>query len=131
LLSLGVAQRRFAPRVDPAPFGARRARFAALPVASSPVPLSGICACGEGTEDAELACILESAADADHRCAGVQRCGADGPSACEPALGEACNGQDDDCDGATDEEFRDGEGRYVDRLHCGACATPCVEPGPT
>ncbi|MDQ3038158.1 MAG: hypothetical protein M3Y87_37545, partial [Myxococcota bacterium] len=93
------------------------------------VPVSGICACGAGTEDAELACLLDSP-DPAHRCAGVQRCGEDGPSACEPALGEACNAQDDDCDGAIDEEFRDDAGRYVARLHCGACATPCVEPGP-
>src|SRR5690606_31208955 len=54
----------------------------------------------------------------------------DGPGPCEPALGEVCNGVDDDCDGAIDEEFRDAEGRYVDRLHCGGCAIPCVEPGP-
>jgi hypothetical protein len=64
------------------------------------------------------------------RCAGVQRCGADGPTACEPALLEACNAQDDDCDGSVDEDFRDDAGRYVARLHCGGCARPCVEPGP-
>ncbi|UJR79053.1 hypothetical protein [Sandaracinus amylolyticus] len=93
------------------------------------VPLSGICACGEGTEGVELACILESPDDG-HRCAGIQRCGAEGPSECEPALTEVCNTQDDDCDGGFDEDFRDEEGRYIARLHCGGCATPCVEPGP-
>jgi hypothetical protein len=93
------------------------------------VPDSGLCGCNAETEDVELACLLEGPIPG-MRCAGVQRCGADGPGACEPALLEACNAQDDDCDGAIDETFRDGEGRYVDRLHCGGCARPCVEPGP-
>lgn len=93
------------------------------------VPVSGICGCTPETEDVEIACLLDSPI-AGMRCAGVQRCGADGPSACEPALVEACNAQDDDCDGSIDEDFRDAEGRYVARLHCGGCARPCVEPGP-
>lgn len=93
------------------------------------VPTSGFCGCGVGTEDVELACVFQST-DPAIRCAGVQRCGPDGPTACEPVLGEACNGADDDCDGATDEDFRDDAGRYVSRFHCGACAVPCTEPGP-
>jgi hypothetical protein len=93
------------------------------------VPDSGLCGCTADTEDVELACLLDSPVTG-MRCAGVQRCGADGPSECEPALVEACNAQDDDCDGAVDEDFRDAEGRYVARLHCGGCARPCVEPGP-
>ncbi|MCB9595304.1 MAG: hypothetical protein H6719_21475 [Sandaracinaceae bacterium] len=92
-------------------------------------PGSGWCGCDASTEGAELACLLEVAADG-HACVGVRRCGAEGPGECEPALGEACNGQDDDCDGSTDEDFRDEAGRYVDRLNCGGCAIPCVEPGP-
>lgn len=93
------------------------------------VPRSGICGCTEETADVELACLLEGPSPG-MRCAGVQRCGADGPTECLPALSETCNGQDDDCDGAMDEDFRDDEGRYVARLHCGGCARPCVEPGP-
>jgi len=92
-------------------------------------PDSGWCGCDATTADAELACVLRVEADG-HACVGVRRCGADGPGECEPALGEGCNAQDDDCDGAVDEDFVDEEGRYVDRLHCGACASPCVEPGP-
>ncbi len=92
-------------------------------------PVSEWCGCSDATEGVELACILR-VDEAGHACVGVQRCGADGPGPCEPALGEACNAIDDDCDGATDEDFRDAEGRYVDRLHCGGCAIPCVEQGP-
>ena len=51
-------------------------------------------------------------------------------SACQPALREACNASDDDCDDAVDEDFRNADGLYVDVDHCGACASPCVEPGP-
>ena len=93
------------------------------------VPVSGICGCTSETEDVEIACLLDSPVPG-MRCAGVQRCGADGPTACEPALIEACNAQDDDCDGSVDEDFRDDAGRYIARLHCGGCARPCVEPGP-
>ena len=93
-------------------------------------PTSGWCGCDATTEGAELACLLTAAGDDGHRCVGVQRCGADGPGVCEPAVLEACNDQDDDCDGAIDEDFRDEDGRYVARLHCGGCAIPCVEPGP-
>ncbi|MFK7987338.1 MAG: hypothetical protein AB8I08_15040 [Sandaracinaceae bacterium] len=90
---------------------------------------SGWCSCSEATEGAELACLID-APGVGESCVGVQRCGADGPGPCEPALDEACNAQDDDCDGSVDEAFRDDEGRYVSRLHCGGCAIPCVEPGP-
>lgn len=93
------------------------------------VPTSGWCNCSEMSEGAELACILRVEEDG-HACVGVQVCGVDGPGPCAPALAEACDSQDDDCDGQVDEDFRDEAGRYVDRLHCGACATPCVEPGP-
>ncbi len=47
--------------------------------------------------------------------------------ACDPLLGarvEACNGQDDDCDGQTDEAF-DFE---TDARHCGRCDRAC-DPG--
>lgn len=49
------------------------------------------------------------------------------------ASAERCNGQDDDCDGRTDEDFVDERGRYVEQEHCGNCATSCddVFPGST
>ncbi|MCC6877256.1 MAG: hypothetical protein IT378_23325 [Sandaracinaceae bacterium] len=92
-------------------------------------PASGWCGCDETTAGAELACLLRAGPDG-HACVGVQRCGAGGPADCEPALGEACNAQDDDCDGEVDEDYRDEQGRFLTRLHCGGCAMPCVEPGP-
>ncbi len=91
-------------------------------------PRSGLCGCTDETLGAEFGCLFER--DETYRCAGKQVCTEDGLSSCEPALTEACNEADDDCDGAIDEDFRDADGRYVARLHCGACATPCVEPGP-
>ena len=91
-------------------------------------PESGLCGCTEDTRGVEFGCLIER--DEAYRCAGVQVCNEDGLGVCEPALEEFCNSQDDDCDGAIDEAFRDDTGRYVDRLHCGACAMPCVEPGP-
>jgi hypothetical protein len=92
------------------------------------VPASGVCACGPDTVGAELGCFLY--ATDGHACAGVQTCGETGFSECGAALAETCNGLDDDCDEATDEDFRDASGLYVSRLACGSCATPCVEPGP-
>ncbi len=90
-------------------------------------PETGLCSCTAETLGAELACLFER--DASYSCAGVQVCTEEGLGACAPVLGETCNEADDDCDGAVDEDFRDDEGRYVDRLHCGGCAVPCVEPG--
>jgi len=39
-------------------------------------------------------------------CKGARKCGPDGLTACDAAIpsAESCNGQDDDCDGATDEQ---------------------------
>ena len=60
-------------------------------------------------------------------CTGVWSCG--GPagwrcSAATPAA-ESCNNVDDDCDGQTDEDFKDAQGRYVHDAHCGLCGFGC------
>ena len=60
-------------------------------------------------------------------CVGQRQCeGADGwqCSAPTPAQ-EACNGQDDDCDGVTDEPWL-SDGKYVGDAHCGLCGNDCV-----
>jgi len=46
-------------------------------------------------------------------------------SASQPAV-EACNYADDDCDGETDEGFRDEAGNYGLAEHCGACNHSCA-----
>lgn len=38
---------------------------------------------------------------------------------------EVCDGQDNDCDGEVDEDFRDESGLYNHVLHCGACYEDC------
>ena len=92
------------------------------------VARSGRCSCLPETVGASFACSVQS--PSGQQCAGVQRCEASGLSACEAALREACNEVDDDCDGKVDEDFRDAQQRYVSAEHCGACARPCVPPGP-
>ena len=63
-------------------------------------------------------------------CGGTWFCG-DGESgvdwycnAPEPAA-ESCDYTDEDCDGSTDEDFRDVAGRYVTDEHCGTCNYAC------
>jgi len=92
-------------------------------------PNSGACQCDEAMEGAELACELRHE-ESGRRCAGIQRCLGSELSVCEPALEERCNESDDDCDGAIDESFRDGRGRYIDQDHCGACGRLCAPQGP-
>ncbi|MEY3012500.1 MAG: hypothetical protein RIT45_1235, partial [Pseudomonadota bacterium] len=41
------------------------------------------------------------------------------------AVAEACNGQDDDCDGQTDEDFQQ-DGVYASDAHCGVCGNDCT-----
>ncbi|MDY0063047.1 MAG: MopE-related protein, partial [Myxococcota bacterium] len=63
--------------------------------------------------------------------AGVVRCNEAGDGTeCGARAGdpefESCNYQDDDCDGTTDEDFKDEEtGLYVGQEHCGLCNASC------
>ncbi len=91
-------------------------------------PPGDSCDCLPGTVGTLLGCTLSS--PNGDRCAGVMVCTETGLGACEPALQERCDEADDDCDGETDEDFRDEAGRYVHPLHCGGCDRPCVAPGP-
>ncbi|MEO1229980.1 MAG: MopE-related protein [Myxococcota bacterium] len=72
-------------------------------------------------------CALGEAAN----CVGTWTCtvaaSGGGPDwACVPSarLVELCNGEDDDCDGEIDEDFRDGDD-LLDVAHCGACQRDC------
>lgn len=60
-------------------------------------------------------------------CVGPQVCFAGGGLVCtarDPAP-EACNYEDDDCDGQVDEDFRPARGLYSTNAHCGACNNDC------
>ncbi len=91
-------------------------------------PELGLCACSGVSDTFEVACIAEGPAEGS-ACAGVQVCTPQGLGQCEIASEETCNGEDDDCDGDVDEDFVDLDGRYIGRLHCGSCGSPCVPPG--
>jgi hypothetical protein len=92
------------------------------------VPEGGFCACQGVTDPVEVACLARGTATNKY-CAGVATCGVSGLSECTISSVESCDGEDDDCDGKIDEDFVDAQGRYVSRLHCGACNQPCAPPG--
>ncbi len=62
-------------------------------------------------------------------CAGVAVCEGEAGFVCnaQPPVEEACDLLDNDCDGSTDEDFTDDQGRYTTPEHCGACGNDCTE----
>ncbi len=65
------------------------------------------------------------------RAAGKWVCSKDGSTTvCDAKPGKAspetCNYIDDNCDGLTDETFKDAQGRYTSDQHCGNCFTDCT-----
>ena len=81
----------------------------------------GVCPCSGAAVQKKLAtaCFVESK-DADGKvvgqCAGQRECTSAGLTSCAapPSKPEVCNGQDDDCDGQTDEATCDDE---IGRAH--------------
>jgi hypothetical protein len=79
-------------------------------------------------EDLVLPAAPCAVTNAAGTCTGQWSCAAAAGWSCSaatPAL-ETCNGRDDDCDGATDELFRDpASGLYATDEHCGLCNNSC------
>jgi hypothetical protein len=92
------------------------------------VPEGSFCACEGVSDPVEVACLARGTA-ANQYCAGVAMCTPRGLSECTISSVESCDGADNDCNGKIDEDFVDARGRYVGRLHCGACNKPCAPPG--
>lgn len=86
------------------------------------------CTCDTGSSGQTFGCFVTS--PTGRVCAGEQECTTMGLGACTAAIAEACNAEDDDCDGQVDEDFVDADGVYVSRMHCGGCGMPCTPPGP-
>lgn len=93
------------------------------------LPNTGACDCSGDMLGARFACEIE-APMTGQRCPGVRECTQSGLGECVAALDEACNLQDDDCDGAVDEDFTDDARRYVSSAHCGECGAACSAQGP-
>jgi len=86
-------------------------------------PTSGTCACSAKSVGLIRAC---QQASGPKTCYGVEICQNPGKwSTCQlPA--EVCNGQDDNCDGAVDDGFVDGNGKYTTVQACGQCGINCA-----
>ncbi len=66
------------------------------------------------------------------QCAGTAVCAGSAGWLCQAATpaADACDYQDNDCDGAIDEDFIDGDGKYVHFDHCGSCDLSCANGFP-
>ncbi|MDI7269221.1 MAG: hypothetical protein QME96_14625, partial [Myxococcota bacterium] len=130
-LPTASGERRCGRSCDPADPGGCPAGFDCSPSGDGRGqcrPRGGLCACTPATEGTAFPCLVET--PGGQACAGERLCrdGTLGP--CNAVFDEACDGLDNDCDEATDEDFRSVAGDYVHDDHCGACNAPCVPPGP-
>ncbi len=80
----------------------------------------------EGLTQVGVICSLSTPAGT---CVGQWACGGSAGLYCQAsqAAAETCNGQDDNCDGLTDEPFQVG-GVYSTLQHCGGCGNACPLP---
>jgi len=94
------------------------------------VPATGTCACTSETPGLSKACSVTWADPRNpstpiYTCQGIQRCLADGWGPCELPV-ELCDGQDQNCNGLTDEGFVDPDsGKYTGDENCGICGNNC------
>ena len=60
-------------------------------------------------------------------CTGQEVCFGSAGWVCQATVPseEVCNGKDDDCDGAADEDFKNANGVYAQYAHCGSCSISC------
>ena len=85
------------------------------------VPNGNACQCNQRAIDDAASTPCESSG-----CTGTRTCTQAGLTACDTEAGaEICDGDDNDCDGAVDEDFKDEDGLYATDAHCGACNASC------
>ena len=91
------------------------------------MPNTKACTCKGGNLLLQKGCVVTyDPPDADpYPCLGTQSCTSGGWSACKVGA-EQCNLFDDDCDGATDEDFLSANGAYDTDENCGACGNDCT-----
>ncbi len=93
------------------------------------VPSSGSCSCdGTNTDLARACSVTWTPPDPNqpaYTCKGSEQCTADGWGGCQLPV-EACDGLDNDCDGAIDEGFKNAQGQYASVQHCGGCNISCL-----
>ncbi len=93
------------------------------------IPKGSSCSCDADKVGMTRNCVVTSQTGI---CQGRQTCQkADGDAfawsdcAAQTLTQELCDGQDNDCDGEIDEDFKDDQGRYNHPNHCGACNADC------
>ncbi|MBQ9816648.1 MAG: hypothetical protein IJM59_04150, partial [Proteobacteria bacterium] len=93
------------------------------------VPKGESCSCDAPKVGMVRNCVVSSGTDV---CQGRQTCEkleenvyAWSDCSAESLTVEVCDGQDNNCDGQVDEDFRDAQGRYNADEHCGKCNEDC------
>ncbi|MBQ9395001.1 MAG: hypothetical protein IJU23_05730 [Proteobacteria bacterium] len=94
------------------------------------VPRGESCSCDTNRLNMVRNCVVTSGTDI---CQGRQTCQifegngyAWSECSTDEVTLEVCDGQDNNCDGEIDEDFRDEKGRYNAPEHCGACNEDCT-----
>ena len=93
------------------------------------VPATGSCDCDGSNLELQKACkqeLVPEGGGPTQTCFGTNFCTATGWTGCTLPT-ELCNSLDDDCDGLTDEIYKDGDGKYALDEHCGKCNRNCAE----